>query len=188
MGKISLRIRYDSYIGIFRPFGTISEIFEKSSAERSAEDSVIPCFPESEKKPLNDCSWINWHSWGEEMFKTITNCENCFDTRNSWPNRVGVHGGFPALLFVAWTIHNSDCLDSSLSAQLRIKFEMISLGNEIRIWAALTTSAPDKGSIKWERLPASDWPQAHTKCEIRSEYNSMMIMWGKVVKRQLEMI
>ena len=48
-GKVSLRIRYDSYIGIhvFKPFGTISEIFEKSSAERSAEDSVIPCFPES---------------------------------------------------------------------------------------------------------------------------------------------
>ena len=46
MWKISLRIRYDSYIGIFRPFGT-SEGFEKSSAEGSAEDSVIPCFPES---------------------------------------------------------------------------------------------------------------------------------------------
>ena len=46
-GRISLRIRYDSYIGIFRPFGTISEVFEKSSAERSAEDSVISCFPES---------------------------------------------------------------------------------------------------------------------------------------------
>ena len=45
--KISLRIRYDSYIGILRPFGTISDVFEKSSAERSAEDSVIPCFPES---------------------------------------------------------------------------------------------------------------------------------------------
>ena len=37
-GKILLRIRYDSYIGIFRPFGTISEVFE---------GSVIPCFPES---------------------------------------------------------------------------------------------------------------------------------------------
>ena len=46
-GKISLRIRYDSYIGIFRPFGTISEVFEKSSADRSAEGSVVPCFPES---------------------------------------------------------------------------------------------------------------------------------------------
>ena len=46
-GKILLQIRYDSYIGIFRPFGTISEIYEKSSVERSAEDSVIPCFPES---------------------------------------------------------------------------------------------------------------------------------------------
>ena len=46
-GKISLRIRYDLYIGIFRPFGTISEVFEKSSAK----DSVIPCFPESEPKP-----------------------------------------------------------------------------------------------------------------------------------------
>ena len=46
-GNISLRIRYDSYVGIFRPFGTISEGFEKSSAERSVEDSVIPCFPES---------------------------------------------------------------------------------------------------------------------------------------------
>ena len=41
--KTSLRIRYDSYIGILRPFGTISEVFEKSSAEIS----VIPCFPES---------------------------------------------------------------------------------------------------------------------------------------------
>ena len=49
-GKISLRIRYDSYIGIFRPFGTISEVFEKSSAECSAEDSVIPCFSESVNK------------------------------------------------------------------------------------------------------------------------------------------
>ena len=47
MGKISLRIRYDSYIGIFRPFETISEVFEKGYAEGSAEDSVIPCFPES---------------------------------------------------------------------------------------------------------------------------------------------
>ena len=28
-GKISLRIRYDSYTGIFRPFRTISEVFEK---------------------------------------------------------------------------------------------------------------------------------------------------------------
>ena len=45
--KILLRIRYDSYIGIFGPIGTISEVFEKSSAERSAEDSVIPCFPGS---------------------------------------------------------------------------------------------------------------------------------------------
>ena len=42
-GKILLQIRYDSYVGIFRPFGTISEVFKKSSAE----DSVIPCFPES---------------------------------------------------------------------------------------------------------------------------------------------
>ena len=50
-GKISLGIRYDSYIGIFRPFGTISVVFEKSSAERSAEDSVIPCFPESVTGP-----------------------------------------------------------------------------------------------------------------------------------------
>ena len=48
-GKISLRIRYDSYIGIFRPFRTISEVFEISSADCSAEGSVIPCFPESEK-------------------------------------------------------------------------------------------------------------------------------------------
>ena len=46
-GKISLQIRYDSYMGIFRPFGTISEIFDKSSAECSVEDSVIPCFSES---------------------------------------------------------------------------------------------------------------------------------------------
>ena len=28
-GNLSLQIRYDSYIGIFRPFGTISEVFEK---------------------------------------------------------------------------------------------------------------------------------------------------------------
>ena len=28
-GKISLRIRYDSYIGILRPFGTIIKVFEK---------------------------------------------------------------------------------------------------------------------------------------------------------------
>ena len=34
-GKISLQIHYDSYIGLCRPFGTISEIFEKSSTERS---------------------------------------------------------------------------------------------------------------------------------------------------------
>ena len=27
-GKISLRIHFDSYIGIFRPFGTISEVFQ----------------------------------------------------------------------------------------------------------------------------------------------------------------
>ena len=46
-GKISLRIRYYSYAGTFRPFRTISEVFEKSSAEYSAEGSVIPCFPES---------------------------------------------------------------------------------------------------------------------------------------------
>ena len=32
---------------------------------------------------LNDFSWINWLSWGEKMFKTVTLCENCFDTRNS---------------------------------------------------------------------------------------------------------
>ena len=32
---------------------------------------------------VNDCSLINWHSWSENMFKTITLCENCFDTRNS---------------------------------------------------------------------------------------------------------
>ena len=42
---VPLRISYDSYIGILRPFGTISEVFGKSSAE----DSVIPCFPESDK-------------------------------------------------------------------------------------------------------------------------------------------
>ena len=46
--KILLRIRYDSSIGILRPFGTISEVFEKSFAKRSAEESVITCFPESE--------------------------------------------------------------------------------------------------------------------------------------------
>mgnify|MGYP001801602339 CR=1 FL=1 len=52
-GKISFRIRYDSYIGILRPFGTISEVFEKNSAERSAEYSVISCFPESVLKMIN---------------------------------------------------------------------------------------------------------------------------------------
>ena len=46
-GKISLRIRYDSQSRIFRPFETISEVLEKSSAECSAEGSIIPCFPES---------------------------------------------------------------------------------------------------------------------------------------------
>ena len=50
-GKISLRIRYESYTGIFRPFGTISEHFEKSSAE----GSVIPCFPESESVLMFCC-------------------------------------------------------------------------------------------------------------------------------------
>ena len=45
--KILIRIRYDSYIGILRPFGTISEVFEKSSAELSAEDSLYPYFPEA---------------------------------------------------------------------------------------------------------------------------------------------
>ena len=59
-GKISLRIRYDSYIGIFRPFGTISEVFEKSSAERSAEGSVIPCFPESELKHVRHSASKNF--------------------------------------------------------------------------------------------------------------------------------
>ena len=49
-GNISLRIRYDSYIGIFRPFGTISDVFEKSSVECSAEDSVVLCFSESVNK------------------------------------------------------------------------------------------------------------------------------------------
>ena len=42
-GKILLRTCYSSYIDIFRPFGTISEVFEVSSAV----DSVIPFFPES---------------------------------------------------------------------------------------------------------------------------------------------
>ena len=41
---ISLRMRFDSYIGIFRPFGTISKVFEKNSAECSAEDSIIRVF------------------------------------------------------------------------------------------------------------------------------------------------
>ena len=40
-GKISLWIRHGSYIGIFRPFGTIYEVFESL-------DSVIPGFPESD--------------------------------------------------------------------------------------------------------------------------------------------
>ena len=51
-GKISLRIRYDSYAGIFRQFGTVSEVFEIGSAECSAEDPVIPCFPESGVKEV----------------------------------------------------------------------------------------------------------------------------------------
>ena len=38
----------------------------------------------------NDFSWINWHNRGEEMFQTIALCENRFDTRNSYPKRVGV--------------------------------------------------------------------------------------------------
>ena len=51
-GKISLRICQDSYTGIFRPFGTISEVFEKSSADFSTEDFVILCFPESGAKSV----------------------------------------------------------------------------------------------------------------------------------------
>ena len=47
---------------------------------------------------LNDCFWVNWHSWGEKMFKTIKFCENCFSTRYSYPNRVGVHWGSPTPL------------------------------------------------------------------------------------------
>ena len=38
---------------MFRPFGTVSEVFEKSSAE----DSVISCFPESRQKSLVAGQW-----------------------------------------------------------------------------------------------------------------------------------
>ena len=53
-----LRIRYESYIGIFRPIGTISDVVERSSAECSADDSIIPCFPESVAEGINknECS------------------------------------------------------------------------------------------------------------------------------------
>ena len=53
-GKISLRIRYDSYIGIFRPFGTISEVFEKSSAERSVFSRIRAHILFSMKKPRSE--------------------------------------------------------------------------------------------------------------------------------------
>ena len=47
---------------------------------------------------LNDWSWYNWLSWGEKMFKTITLCENCFASSNSYPYRVGICWGSPTPL------------------------------------------------------------------------------------------
>ena len=58
----------------------------------------------------NDCSLINWRSWCEKMFNTTQLCENCFDTRNSYPNRVRVRWSFPTplipILIVGFSIFN----------------------------------------------------------------------------------
>ena len=53
-GKISLLICYEStHIGIFRPFGTIFGVFEKSSAERSAEIPSFRVFQNPRNKQTN---------------------------------------------------------------------------------------------------------------------------------------
>ena len=60
---------------------------------------------------LNECFWVIWHSWSEKMFKTVKFCENCFVTRNSYLNRVGVSWGSPTPLNIAklesWPIKRS---------------------------------------------------------------------------------
>ena len=48
---------------------------------------------------LNDCSLISWHSWIQKMFRSITLCDNWSDTRNPYPNIVGVHWGSPTPLY-----------------------------------------------------------------------------------------
>ena len=52
---------------------------------------------------LNDCFWVSWNNWGEKMFKSITVCENCFDTSNSYPNGVGVSWGYPTPLPILYS-------------------------------------------------------------------------------------
>ena len=45
---------------------------------------------------LNESSWIHWHSF--KTITVITLCEIGFDTRNTYPSRVGVSRGFPTPL------------------------------------------------------------------------------------------
>ena len=61
---------------------------------------------------------------------------------------------------------HSHRLDSGqvLSPESSLGWNLIGLGNEMRNWTALTTTAPDNGSMKSDRLPASDQSQAHMKC------------------------
>ena len=44
---------------------------------------------------LNDFFWVDWHSLGEKIFKTVKFCENRLSIRNSYSNRVGVSWGSP---------------------------------------------------------------------------------------------
>ena len=58
---------------------------------------------------LNDCFWVTWHNGGEKMFKSITFCENCFGTSNSYPIRGVVSWGSPTPLDTLqeiWAIEN----------------------------------------------------------------------------------
>ena len=61
-----------------------------------------------------------------------------------------------------------------LSSESNMSWNLIRLWNKIRNNTALTTSALDNGTMKWDRLPASDQSQAHMKCEIRIECSRMM--------------
>ena len=50
-----------------------------------------------------------WHSSAKKMFKSITFCENCFGTKNSYSNIVGVSWGSPTpLLVIQFLIHRSE--------------------------------------------------------------------------------